>query len=191
MKNLTYVVLALILAITVIASCKKSENPTALNEKSNARKVTDTVPTHPTPPKDTTKTAPLTGDKITLQAGLFKSSHSDTGYVYFVAHTSNLYCASGKVNFTNSLSANNNFSINLINAQVPITCIGSTAQLSSGVIAFWQNSQNPYLVNGSYPISVTLNGSTYTGSMSVSPTTITFNWTYTTGVVITPTQLAR
>ncbi|SDP71755.1 hypothetical protein SAMN05428975_2295 [Mucilaginibacter sp. OK268] len=191
MKNLTYVVLALLLAVAVIASCKKSENPIASNEKSNARKVTDTIPTPPTPPKDTTKLVPLTGDKITLHAGLYKSSHSDTSYVYFVAQTANLYCANSEINFNNSLDVNNNFSIDLLNAQVPITCKGATGTISSSTIVFWQNNQNPYLVSGSYPIKVTLNGNIYTGSINISPTTITFNWNYTSGVLITPTQIAR
>jgi len=191
MKNLTYMMFALLLAVFVIAGCKKAQNPVAVNEKSVVRKATDTIPTTPPIPKDTTKLVPLTGDKITLLAGFHKSRLGDTSYVYFVAQTTNLYCASGKVNFSSNLDANNNFSIDLIDARVPQTCIGPVGTISSGIIAFWQNNQNPYLANGSYPLKVTLNGTAYTGSINVSPTTITFNWNYTSGVLITPTTITR
>jgi hypothetical protein len=192
MKNLTYVVLALLLAIVVIAGCKKSENLVALNEKSTAAlKVTDTVATPPATPKDSTKLVPLTGDKIALLSGLYKSRLGDTTYVYFVAQTTNQYCASGNINFSNGLDANNNFSVDLINAQVPIACNVPNGTITSGIIRFWQNNQNPYMVNGSYPLKVTLNGNTYTGSINISPTAVTFNWNYTSGVIITPTQIMR
>ncbi|MDN5285559.1 MAG: hypothetical protein JWR38_1833 [Mucilaginibacter sp.] len=194
MKNLTYVVLALLVAVAVIAGCKKNENPVASNGKSAALKLTDTVPTHPTPPKDSTKLVPLTGDNIILHAHLYKSTLSDSSYVYFVAQTTNSYCTGSKLNFSSSLRANNVFGIDLINAQVPITCNGPGGTISSNHIVFWQNNQSPYsanLVTGNYPIKATLNGNTYTGSINVSATTITFNWNYTTGVLITPAQITR
>jgi hypothetical protein len=194
MKNLTYSLLAMLLAVAVIAGCKKSENPGAANEKSAARKLTDTVPTHPNPPKDSTKSVLLTGDNITLHAHLYKSTRSDSSYVYFVAQTTNSYCTGSKLNITSNLDASNNFNINLLNAQVPLICNGPTTTISSSPIVFWQNNQSPYsanLVTGNYPIKATLNGNTYTGSINVSATTITFNWNYTTGVSITPAQITR
>jgi hypothetical protein len=47
------------------------------------------------------------------------------------------------------------------------------------------------MVNGSYPLTVTLNDTTYTGSIAISTASVTFNWNYTKGVLITPKQIAR
>jgi hypothetical protein len=254
MKNLTYMMFALLLVAFAIAGCKKAENPIAVNgtlvaskltvkvnepdslvlvgasadsirwsvvpsgfnilatNHNKARvtftktgnytvtasrtgkapasvtiKVTDSVSN----PTDTSHVIPLKGDQITLLSGLYKSKLGDTSYIYFVAQSTKFYCPSSTINFTNSLDANNNFSLNLINVQQSGTCAGPMGTISSRLIAFKQNPQHPYLVNGSYPLKVTLNDTTYTGSIAVSSAAVTFNWNHTKGVLITPKQIAR
>jgi hypothetical protein len=45
--------------------------------------------------------------------------------------------------------------------------------------------------NGTFPLSVELAGTTYTGTVTISPTTYTFNWNYTSGVTISPLVVNR
>ena len=47
------------------------------------------------------------------------------------------------------------------------------------------------LPDGVYPISVTMNNTTYQGSYTVEGNVYTFNWSYTSGVTISPTQVSR
>jgi hypothetical protein len=142
-------------------------------------------------PSDSSHVIPLKGDKITLLSGLYKSKLGDTSYIYFVAQSTKFYCPSSIINFTNSLDASNNFSLNLINVKQSGTCAGPMTTIASQVIAFKQSKQNPYMVNGSYPLKVTLNDTTYTGNIVVSAASVNFNWNYTKGVLITPKQIAR
>ena len=51
--------------------------------------------------------------------------------------------------------------------------------------------QNGPLADGVYPISVTMNNTRYQGSYTVTGNTYTFNWSYTSGVTISPTQVSR
>jgi hypothetical protein len=51
------------------------------------------------------------------------------------------------------------------------------------------NPQAP--ADGTYPLAITFEGQTYTGSITVSDQYYTFNWTYTSGVVISPLQVAK
>jgi hypothetical protein len=47
------------------------------------------------------------------------------------------------------------------------------------------------LSNGVYPIAVTVNSVTYRGSYTVTDNAYTFNWSYTSGVTISPAQVSR
>jgi hypothetical protein len=47
------------------------------------------------------------------------------------------------------------------------------------------------LPDGVYPISVTMNNTTYQGSYTVTDNAYTFNWSYTSGVTISPLQVSR
>ena len=51
--------------------------------------------------------------------------------------------------------------------------------------------QNGPLADGVYPISVTMNNTRYQGSYTVTANAYTFNWNYTSGVTISPTQVSR
>jgi hypothetical protein len=46
------------------------------------------------------------------------------------------------------------------------------------------------LPDGVYPISVSFNNTTYRGSYTVTGKVYTFNWNYTSGVTISPTQVS-
>lgn len=133
-------------------------------------------------------TVPLTGDQITLTPYFFKSQTSDSTYLSFSVQTKNSYCNTSSIKFADSV-VNNSYDISLLGITVPVPCIIGATQIGT-VINFTQNEPNS-LPNGTFPLNVTLNGTTYTGSITASSTTITFNWTYTSGVLISPTQISR
>jgi len=129
---------------------------------------------------------PLTGDQITLVPHYVASG--DSTYISFVAQTKNYYCSTGILQLTDSVK-NNQYFINFIRVwqQSPCT-IGETP--IAAVINFTANQPAP-LPAGSFPLTVTLNGTTYTGTIQVTATTISFNWNYTSGGLILPTQISR
>jgi hypothetical protein len=146
--------------------------------------VTDSV--YHTPVQYTT--TPLTGDQITLVPHLYKSQTSDSTYLYFVAQTKNSYCGISKLNVADSL-VNNTYAIGFVNVVQPSPCVIGDSPIAA-VINFTQNIPAP-LSNGTFPLSVTLNGITYTGSIVITPTNITYNWNYSSGVLIAPKQISR
>jgi hypothetical protein len=150
----------------------------------------------PAPPVDTTRTTsvhyPLTGDQITLTPHYSKSPNSDSAYVYFTAQTTKFYyCLNSYLIYNVSLTGG--YTLNMVDMIKPSTAscqVGST-RLTTGNIPFSQGMQNNYLPVGTFPLKVTLNGVTYTGSVTVTGTDINFNWSYTSGVMITPTHISR
>jgi hypothetical protein len=152
----------------------------------------------PAPPVDTTTTTathvPLTGDQITLTSHYNKSPNSDSAYVYFTAQTTKLYyCLNSYLTYNTTLNNTSGFTLNVVDILKPATsnCQAGNSKISTGAIPFRQAIQNSYLPAGSFPLRVTLNGTTYTGSVTVSATDINFNWTYTSGVTITPAHISR
>jgi hypothetical protein len=141
-------------------------------------KVTDGVYV---PPANTTLS--LTGDQIIIEPQIYKSAHSDTAYIYFQTHTANTYCPNGKLMYTSGVDANNNYMLNFTGVLQYAGCSGTPAFMRAN-INLKQNTIG--LVNGTYPLNITLNGTTYTGSIVVATANITFNWEYTSGVTIAP-----
>ena len=130
----------------------------------------------------------LTGDQITLVPHFYNNPGADSTYLSFVAQTKNYYCGSGKLLFTDSLM-NNSYGILFQSVKQPSPCTIGEIPIAA-VINFTQNVPNP-LPNGTFPLSVTLNNTAYTGSIVVTTSTITFNWNYTSGVLISPKQISR
>jgi hypothetical protein len=132
---------------------------------------------------------PLTGDQITLTPNYFKNKAGDTSYIYFIAKTTDYYCASGRLVFSYYLDVYNNFTLSFTGVQQLANCNTNTAALSAG-INFNQHALVP-LANGTYPLTVNLNGTTYIGNIVVASTTISFDWKYTSGVMISPQQISK
>jgi hypothetical protein len=188
MKKLTYSIVTFLLAFFIMSGCAKKNdaiNDAKIGASKNALKTSgDTVVQ--TPP-DTAKLVALTGDKITLSPGYYQNAAGDSVGISFNAVTTNLYCSNGLLKFHNAIDANNNYFIDFLNVQEPLVCHG-TGDIPMAAAVHFQRS---YLLNGSYPLKATLNGTTYTGSIVVSASTITFNWNYTSGVIISPKTLSR
>lgn len=159
--------------------------------------ITITATAAPVSPTDTTTHhityLPLTGDQITLYTHLQKGPVVDSVYLWFSGMTTNNYpCGNSTLVYNNSLSSANAFSINFVNILQPATCTAIPTTIPTRTpIIFNQNTASPYMVNGTYPLTITLNSTTYTGSITVTTTTVTFNWTYTAGVLITPKTITR
>ncbi|WP_259071531.1 hypothetical protein HDF24_26000 [Mucilaginibacter sp. X4EP1] len=140
---------------------------------------------HPQPQYTTT---PLTGDQITLVPHFYSNPAVDSSYLTFVAQTHNVYCGTSKLNLTDSL-VNNTYAIDFLNVIQPTPCVIGSSPIGT-VINFTQKIPGN-LPNGTYPLSVTLNGTTYTGSIVATSTIITFKWNYNSGVLISPKQINR
>jgi hypothetical protein len=152
----------------------------------------------PAPPVDTTRTTaihvPLSGDQIVMTAHYSKSPNSDSAYVYFAAQTTKFYyCLNSSLTYNVALNNTSGFTLNIVDVLKPATkdCQVGSTRLTIPVIPFKQSLQNSYLPVGTFPLTVTLNGTTYTGNVTVTATDININWTYTSGVTITPTHFSR
>lgn len=188
MKNLLYTLVALVMGFVIITGCSKNNdafNKEKLNGKNLLNTKSDTVVTPP--PADTSVNVPLTGDKIVLSPESIGGSSIDSVRLGFSISTTNLYCSNGIFKFNNAIDANQNFHIDLLHIQEPTVCRGTTDHPIYSHMYF----NRAYLANGSYPLVITMNGITYTGNIIISATTITFDWNYTTGVVITPKTITR
>ena len=188
MKNLTYAMVALLLTFFIVSSCTKKNDAisdTKIAASKNALKTSgDTIVN--TPP-DTAQLVALTGDKITLAPGYYQNAAGDSVGISFNAVTTNRYCSNGLLKFHNTLDANNNFFIDFLNVQEPLVCHGTGDIPMAASVRF----RRSYLTNGSHPLKVTLNGTTYTGNIVISASTIVFDWNYSSGVVISPNTLTR
>ncbi|MBB6109288.1 hypothetical protein SAMN05421821_104300 [Mucilaginibacter lappiensis] len=186
MKNLTYVLAALVLSVCFITACKKAENPVAVDKKSTTSKAN--AANNGGNPADTIVLVPLTGDQITLAPGFSPSAVGDSVSISFNAHTTNLYCAHGTLQYQAIIDYNKNFSIDFFNVREPSICpVGAKIPMVASPVLI----RHANLANGNYPLKVTLNSTTYTGSITVTSANITFNWNYTSGVVISPKTLTR
>ena len=132
---------------------------------------------------------PLTGDQVTLVPHFYKSATSDSTYLVFVAQTKNIYCATSTLRETNSNDANGNYTLSFLDVSQPSICALGDGTIAA-VVNFNQNQPAPLPV-GTFPLNVTLNGTTYTGTIAATATTITFNWNYSAGVLISPKQISR
>lgn len=119
------------------------------------------------------------GDLLTLMPIYNK----DTGLI-FVALTQKTYPDVPSIEVVSSGTAGSfHFTIKGI-TEYP--CVFNTSPgIATGVLSLG----NP--PNGTYPVSIDLGNTTYSGTMNVSATTISFNWNYTAGIVIAPSQVNK
>jgi hypothetical protein len=111
--------------------------------------------------------------------------YSDTGLT-FVAHTANLYSHSPLLNSNGDIHVTESgFEVD-INSTLIYPCSGSTAPAPAfGIVSITG------LTNRTYTLSFILNNTTYPGTMTVSDSEIVFNWTNSSGVIISPLTIQR
>lgn len=116
------------------------------------------------------------GDEINLTP----VDYSDTGIV-FISHTKDLYNHSPFLNSNGEIHVNESgFEVD-IDSELSYPCLGTSALTPAvGWVALTG------LTNRAYTLAFKLNGTTYAGTMSVTSTSITITWTYSSGVTISP-----
>ena len=177
-----------LLSLSFLPGCKKSNEPATANKSSTLSGLTTKTDTQATPPVKYV-TVPLTGDQITLVPHYNKSQTADSCFLILVAETKNQYCYSGPLEFTQSLDNNGNYNISFLDVKEPSTCVSGNSALIAAIN--FTSVPKGILQNGTFPLTVTLNGTTYTGSIIVTATTISFIWNYNSGVLIVPAQISR
>ncbi len=142
--------------------------------------VTDSVYYPPTPvyPADTLS---LAGDQLTLQP----VSLNDSGLVMLVQTQHAYSCSPSFVGYSYG-QANSalEMSFDYVSEGNSASCNGAKNPASAYLFF-------PLLTSGQYPVKLELNHVIYQGSLEVTPTTYTFNWSYTSGVLIAPLQILR
>ena len=186
--SLSAVLLLVICTFFFFPGCNKSGEMAAISKEATAKVKSAKTDTPVTPPLQYIS-VPLSGDQITLVPHYYKSPTADSSYIYFTAQPKNSYCYNSTLEFSSNLDVNGNYTISFLDVKEPATCIGGDSPLFAEIN--FTSDPAGKLPNGTFPLSVTLNGTTYTGSITSTTTAITFNWNYTTGVLITPTQLSR
>ena len=119
------------------------------------------------------------------QINLTPVDYSDTGLV-FLAQTTNLYNHSPLLNSNGEIHVSESgFEVDISSALI-FPCSGSTAPAPAvGLVAITG------LTNRTYTLSFKLNNTTYSGTMTVTDSSITFNWSYSSGVTISPLTIQR
>ena len=132
------------------------------------------------PPTPTSDTFSLAGDEVILMPIADSASN-----LYFYAQSGKDYPCFSSFLYTITAGTQTGISVNL--SQAVSTGIGNCNGSTSPVISylFLINPQNPF-PNGTYPFSVTLNGTLYQGSLIITGTDYTFDWNYNSGVIIQP-----
>jgi len=138
---------------------------------------------------------PITGD-IKLTPHFHQGTSADSTYLFFTAETADISpCAKSYLEFGSFLTNNNNFIVSFNGIESPDAshCTGGGIPLTA-TVTFNGYHQNYVADTASYPLKIVLNNNDaqiYTGTINFSPTAISFNWNYTSGVVFTTKQLSR
>jgi len=145
--------------------------------------VSDSIytPPPPPPPGPTYDTIGVGNDTVTL------TPLSDTSGLHLVAQSSGRYGCSPYYLYSTSASVNSGLSLQFQSIVTGSGCSSPSPAISyiylGGSISNWPN--------GTYPVSVSYGGTTYTGSLTITNTDYTFTWNYTGGVVISPLHVVR
>jgi hypothetical protein len=146
--------------------------------------VTDTVyQPVPSPYPDTTSFA---GDQIAFTPQVDPSNN-----LFLFAQTGHSYGCSSSMIFRTQIGANGQGSVALSFLEVVSNGTGSCNGVENPASAYIFLGNTSQWVNGVYPFSVVLNGTTYTGTLTVSSTDYTFTWNYSSGILISPLEVKK
>ncbi|GAA4092721.1 hypothetical protein [Mucilaginibacter panaciglaebae] len=141
----------------------------------------------PPPPQhqsgDTTINIPITGDLV-ITPTYFKVPNADSTGFKLMVQTSNTYpCGNSYLNIR-SFKINDSYVVNAINiVQPPATlCTMPDTQLK-GTMNFNSMANSSIVPDNSYPLTITVGSTTYTGSITFNQTYMDITWNYTSGVI--------
>ncbi len=106
----------------------------------------------------------------------------NTSGLVFSAQTSNSYPCDYNTLIAQSSITNSAYSFNFSGVSIPAGCSTGTSKAGAYVYAY-------PITAGTIPLSITVAGKTYTGSITKSGNNYSIGWTNTTAVTITPTSL--
>jgi hypothetical protein len=130
---------------------------------------------------DTVAFIPITGD-IRVTTAYFRLPSRDSVILNLNLQTLNTYCSKGIIQYTSTLDASQNFSLDIINIRAPKNCAGATSpdwQTWTGMVF-----KTKFIGLGTHKLTITYNNITYTGTIVVTTSNTTINWNYTSGIVI-------
>ncbi|MCC8426458.1 hypothetical protein [Mucilaginibacter sp. UR6-11] len=148
------------------------------------------VTDNPAPPADPAFThIPVTGD-IVITPTYFKMPHGDSTYFVLTAQTSNPYpCGNSSLN-TNQSQTNNNYILNIPDIIQPNAgqCALPNTPLKR-IVAFYPLVASPITLGTTYPLTIKVGSTTYTGVITFNSTYMDIVWNYTSGVTMSATHI--
>ncbi|MNS21425.1 hypothetical protein D3C72_531860 [compost metagenome] len=168
--------LTIALAMVTLHACNKDE---VIAPKDDVRALN--VSTKDTTGGYSSTTVALTGDQIRITPSL---GNDTTTFITLTAETVNSYdCLNNILVNTSSFDATS-LSIHYTGVDIP-----SSSYCTAGQKKATATNVLYAPVNGTYGFTVKLNGTTYTGSIVKNGSNYTFNWPYTSGVIVAPLSL--
>jgi hypothetical protein len=132
------------------------------------------------------------GDQLMITPSIYKGATADSVGIMFSAHTADAYNCLNSGIYASWSDKGNSFAVNYMDVVQPNAgwCLVGSRVLSLNSF-FPQNPADPYLVNGTYPLTVVFGTTTYKGNIIVTNNAIKFDWSYTSGVTFTAKQISR
>ena len=146
--------------------------------------VTDTVYQPVPPPAYDTTT--LAGDQITITPSVDSNAN-----LFLLAQTKNSYGCASTLIYEMSAGGTGGGGIGLTFYEVVSNGTGPCNGVQNPASAFLFPGATSTWPIGTYPVTARLNGITYTGTLTITNTTYTFSWNYSSGVLISPLQLNK
>lgn len=154
-----------------------STNPVATDSSTIPVTVSDSV--YAPPPPIQSDTSALYGDAIQI----VPVTCTDTGGLILAVQTVNLYSCYPQLNYYFS-QLGNTIELDCLSVSSSMQSCGGAMNTAKAVVL----SQAP--LNGVYNFNVILNTATYHGTLTVTDQTYKFSWPYTSGVTLSPLQIA-
>jgi hypothetical protein len=119
------------------------------------------------------------------QVSLTPISFSDTGLI-FVAHTKNSYDHSPILDCGGNLPPTGGSFECDFNSTLLFPCLGSPLPAPAvGIVSFTS------VTSGTFPLIFKLNGTTFSGGLTITNTQATITWSYSSGVTISPLTIQK
>lgn len=131
---------------------------------------------------------PLSGDQLTLTPAL-KSTDSSGLHLTFMVTTRNSYpCNNGTICGQYACTAQSfGYQFGSVLLPTSATCTGINGPVNT--LIDLGSITTEAKAKGSYPLTLTLNSVTYTGSILFTATGLTITWSYTSGIIISAKQV--
>lgn len=139
-------------------------------------------------PGPTFDTLSLAGEQVNLTP----TSDSNGHLIFFAQSAKNYDCSPSTFIYSMEAGAGGNGGLSVRFYNVVTESGGGCNGIKSPAYSYlFLNTLLSGWADGTYPLSVLVNGTTYTGSVTLSATNYTFSWNYQSGVTLSPLQIKR